>query len=185
MNITKDTALLQSAIDEPLLITDYNPVWPVKFKKEKARLLQVFSSSFIEIEHIGSTAVPGLGAKPIIDLMAGVESIFMADDLLQPLRDYGYFTPPNCNDALTDRRWLLRHANGHRTHHLHIVIYGSQGWDRAIQFREALKADVKILKQYEKLKRDLVIITDNNRGAYISAKSEFIEMILNKRNPCF
>lgn len=166
------------AIDEPLTISDYDPEWPEKFRKEKARLLQIFSSSFIDIEHIGSTAIPGLGAKPVIDMMAGLKSISLADGLLGPLRGYGYATPANCNDGLTDRRWLLRHAGGHRTHHLHLLVHNSDAWKRQIQFRNALIADSKLAKRYEKLKRDLVTITDNNRTAYIEAKGEFVEMVL-------
>ncbi len=180
MNNTKNSSLLQAAIDEPLWISDYDPSWPEKFRKEKARLLQIFSASFRGIEHIGSTAIPGLGAKPIIDMMAGLKSISFADSLLGPLREYGYATPPNCNDGLTERRWLLRHANGHRTHHLHLLLYEGDGWKRTIQFRDALIRDEKARQQYDKLKRDLVTITDNNRSAYISAKSEFVEMILKR-----
>jgi GrpB-like predicted nucleotidyltransferase (UPF0157 family) len=176
----KDKTFLQAAIDEPLCICDYDSSWPEKFRKEKTRLLQMFSDSIVDIEHIGSTAVPGLGAKPIIDLMGGLKSIDIAEKLLGPLREYGYFTPPHCNDGLTDRRWLLRHSGGHRTHHLHLVLHGGEGWRRTIQFRDALCADPEIAKRYEKLKRDLVTITDNNRSAYISAKSEFVEMILKR-----
>lgn len=172
--------LMQSAIDEPLWISEYDPTWPEKFRKEKARLLQIFARSFVDIEHIGSTAVPGLGAKPIIDMMGGLKNMNNADSLLGPLREYGYVTPPHCNDGLTDRRWLLRHAGGHRTHHLHLVAHGGEAWRRTIQFRDALCRDPESLKRYEKLKRDLVTITDNNRSAYISAKSEFVEMILKR-----
>lgn len=178
MNFPKDKSLLQSAIDEPLIICDYDPGWPEKFRKEKARLLQIFSGSFIDIQHIGSTAVPGLGAKPIIDMIGGLKSMDIADSLLAPLRQYGYVTPPNCNDGLTDRRWLLRHEGGHRTHHLHIVLHGGEAWRRTIKFRDALSKDPLALKRYEKLKRDLVTITDNNRSAYILAKTEFVELIL-------
>jgi GrpB-like predicted nucleotidyltransferase (UPF0157 family) len=180
MNTPQNNFLLQTAVDEPLFISDYDPSWPEKFRKEKARLLQVFSSSFRGIEHIGSTAVPGLGAKPIIDILGGLKSIAFADSLLGPLREYGYNTPDNCNDGLTERRWLLRHSGGHRTHHLHLVLFEGDAWKRTIQFRDALCRDPKALKQYEKLKRDLVTITDNNRSAYISAKSEFVEMILKR-----
>ena len=109
MSISKESSLFQSAIDEPICISEYDLTWPHKFLTEKARLLKIFSGSFIDIEHIGSTAVPGLGAKPIIDMIAGLKSFNQADELLGPLREYGYATPPNCNEGLFDRRWLLRH----------------------------------------------------------------------------
>jgi GrpB-like predicted nucleotidyltransferase (UPF0157 family) len=169
---------LESAINESISIHSYDPRWPAQFEKEKARLFGVFSQDLLEIEHIGSTAVPGLAAKPIIDMMAGVRMISMADSLLAPLRDFGYATPSNCNHGLTDRRWLLRHRAGHRTHHLHLVELGSWIWIRTIRFREILRADPEMAKQYQALKYQLACTAGIDRDTYILKKGQYVDDVL-------
>lgn len=172
--------LLEAAINEDISIHPYDPDWPVKFLQEKARLLSIFSHDLLEIEHIGSTAVPGIAAKPIIDLMAAVRTMSAADCLLVPLRDFGYATPPECNAALVDRRWLMRHSWGHRTHHLHLVELSSEGWRRTIRFRDILRSHADIAKAYEELKFRLAASAGSNRAGYILGKSEFVEDALRK-----
>jgi GrpB-like predicted nucleotidyltransferase (UPF0157 family) len=114
---------LQLAIHESVQIISYDPGWPEKYELEKDRLLSLFPEAFLAIEHIGSTAVPQMAAKPIIDLLGGVRSIAEADLLLPALYENGYTTSVEFNASLGDRRWLMRHAGGHRTHHLHLVIH--------------------------------------------------------------
>jgi len=82
----------------------------------------------LQIEHVGSTAVPGLPAKPVVDLMATVDSMALADRLIPRLLENGYVTSAEFNATLGDRRWLMRHADGHRTHHLHLVLPDSSAW---------------------------------------------------------
>lgn len=115
---------LQQAIGEPVHLAEYDPAWPACFEAERDRLLERFPAALIDVQHIGSTAIPRMPAKPIIDIMAGVASMAMADDLFDPLLGYGYVTSVEFNASLTDRRWFMRHANGQRTHHLHLVVSG-------------------------------------------------------------
>ena len=173
----KSISLLQAAIDEPLHIATYDPKWSEMFQHEKARLLRVFSADLVKIEHVGSTAVPGLDSKPIIDMLGGVRTMEVAQALLAPLREYGYVTPPECNSLLVDRRWLMRHAGGHRTHHLHLVVINEQGWNQTIKFRDALIADSKVAKKYQELKYCLVSM-GKDRTEYIKAKTTFIDKVL-------
>jgi GrpB-like predicted nucleotidyltransferase (UPF0157 family) len=174
--------LLNLAINEDISIVPYNSLWTSKFIEEKARLLGIFSDDIVEIEHIGSTAVVGLAAKPIIDMMGSVLSMKAADYLLGPLREFGYVTPIDCNIDLAERRWLMRYSNGHRTHHLHLVRINSAGWKRTIKFRDILQTQLEVAKQYEQLKTTLAKDNVNNRNAYIQGKSAFIEEVLKRFN---
>src|SRR4051812_46323704 len=115
---------LTHAISEEVHITAHDSQWAAQFVAERDRLLDLLPGHFTAIEHIGSTAVPRLAAKPIIDILAGLGSISEADALLQPLCAHGYETSAEFNATLPDRRWLMRHAHGRRTHHLHLVIFG-------------------------------------------------------------
>jgi GrpB-like predicted nucleotidyltransferase (UPF0157 family) len=166
---------LALAIVEQIRIVPHDPQWSVHFAAEKARLLDLLPSHFAAIEHIGSTAVPGLAAKPIIDIIAGVGSMGAADALLEPLCANGYETSAEFNATLPDRRWLMRHAFGKRTHHLHLVVFGSELWIRWLQFRDLLRADVATAKRYEDLKEEHAEKHRDDREAYTRAKKAFID----------
>lgn len=169
---------LQLAIHEPVKILPYDPTWPGKYELEKQRLLALCPEAFVAIEHIGSTATPGMDAKPVIDLMGGVRSMAEADVLLPLLCKNGYTTSEEFNATLADRRWLMRHAEGHRTHHLHLVIHGSHDWHARIGFRDMLRANPDIALRYRNLKTRLADTMGLDREAYTSAKTKFIEEIL-------
>src|SRR4051794_26957481 len=123
MDVRQDASLF-AAIHQRVEIQPYDVRWPSRFECERVRLIQQFQEEFLAIEHFGSTAVHGLAAKPIIDILAGVESIRAADELLPRLCQAAYDTSEEFNATLKDRRWLMRHEDGKRTHHLHLVIYG-------------------------------------------------------------
>jgi GrpB-like predicted nucleotidyltransferase (UPF0157 family) len=123
---------LQAAINEPVVLQAYDAHWPGMFEAERGRLLPLFSNAFIAIEHIGSTAVPGLAAKPVIDILGGVASMEAAKALVAPLCKQGYATSAEFNATLADRQWLMRWADGHRTHHLHLVVHGGPVWTQRI-----------------------------------------------------
>jgi GrpB-like predicted nucleotidyltransferase (UPF0157 family) len=169
---------LLAAINQAIEIQPYDLAWPALFAIERTRLLDLFSDSFVAIEHIGSTAVPGLAAKPVIDILAGVASMSVADELLNPLCQAGYDTSKEFNATLMDKRWLMLHANGKRTHHLHLVVHGQSEWRRTLAFRDALRADPGLAARYEKLKRDLAARLGGDREAYTAAKTEFVMAVL-------
>jgi GrpB-like predicted nucleotidyltransferase (UPF0157 family) len=135
------------------------------FTTERARLESLFPDAFIDIQHFGSTAVPGLTAKPIIDILAGVESMAVADALIEPLCQTGYTTSAEFNATLSDRRWLMKWADGHRTHHLHIVVHGGDEWRRRVAFRDALRSNNKLAEHYGLLKKELALrfLSDRRR----------------------
>jgi GrpB-like predicted nucleotidyltransferase (UPF0157 family) len=136
--------------------------------------MRLFPSQFLDIEHFGSTAIPGMLAKPIIDLLAGVESMAVADSLAEPLLKSGYTTSAEFNATLIDRRWFMRWANGRRTHHLHIVVFSGDEWRRRLRFRDMLRTDTKLAHRYAVLKKELAAQHSIDREAYTRAKSEFV-----------
>jgi GrpB-like predicted nucleotidyltransferase (UPF0157 family) len=175
---------LKKAINEKIIIVPYNSCWSSMFEEEKIRLLQLFPDTFVCIEHFGSTAVPGLSAKPIIDIMAGVESMQQADELLEPLCGVDYTTSPEFNHSLTDRRWLMKHKNGRRTHHLHLMVYGCEGWNRHLSFRDKLRSSDELKKFYENQKRRWAREHQSDRESYTGAKDKFIKSTLNVSDNC-
>ncbi len=169
---------LQQAIDEPVRLVEYDPAWPARFDAERSRLRERFPAELIEVQHIGSTAIPGIPAKPIIDVMAGVASMTVADALFQPLLEHGYVTSVEFNASLTDRRWFMRHANGRRTYHLHVVVHDGELWRQRLAFRDALRADPTQAERYAALKRELASRHGTDREAYTRAKGEFVRSVI-------
>lgn len=165
---------LHRAIYEEVALFPYNSAWPALFKAERDRLLELFPDELLAIEHIGSTAVPGLSAKPIIDILAGVDSMARANALMEPLCAANYTTSMEYNASLVGRRWLMRWAEGRRTHHLHLMVYGSQEWNLRLAFRDKLRADAELAQQYESRKRQWAAEFRLDREAYTAAKGEFI-----------
>ncbi len=101
-----------------------------------------------------------------------------ADALLEPLCAHGYESSAEFNATLPDRRWLMRHARGRRTHHLHLVVFGSEQWVRWLRFRDLLRVDGALASRYECRKRDLASEHRHDRESYTHAKTAFIQEAL-------
>ncbi|MEJ7798350.1 MAG: GrpB family protein, partial [Solirubrobacteraceae bacterium] len=136
--------------DRRIELVDYDPSWPARFSAEAARLAKIVPD--LELHHIGSTAVHGLAAKPIIDIMAVVEDLDAAIPVL--VAGAGYQFPAAYNATLTGRRWLCRPSASHRTHHLHLVD-DPRELARHLRFRDALRNDPQLAFDYATLKREL------------------------------
>jgi len=169
---------LHAAIHEEIRLRPYDPQWPVAFEAERQRLLSILPDAFIAVEHIGSTAVAGLAAKPVVDILAGVASMAVADALSEPLLADGYTTSTAFNAALTDRRWFMRWADGRRTHHLHVVVHESAAWHERVRFRDALRSRPATAAGYAALKERLAREHPTDREAYTDAKSAFVRAVL-------
>ena len=156
--------------DAPVEIVDYDPTWPDRFADEHARLQALLPDA--EVHHIGSTAVRGLAAKPVIDVMALVEDL---DPPIPALVEQGgYAYPAAYNMTLDRRRWLCRPSAEHRTHHLHLIL-DRPLLDRHLRFRDRLRADQGLRDRYAALKLDLAARHPTDREAYTAAKSAFVE----------
>ncbi|EYC50771.1 hypothetical protein AZ34_06615 [Hylemonella gracilis str. Niagara R] len=168
---------LWAAIHEEVKLYPHDPYWPLAYAIERERLLSVLPGVFIDVEHIGSTAVAGLAAKPIIDILAGVASMAVADSVIAPLCASGYTTSAEFNNTLSDRKWLMRWADGRRTHHLHLVVHDGQVWRERLRFRDALRSSAALASRYAALKADAAGMHPTDREAYTNAKTEFIHSV--------
>jgi len=169
-----DAHSLVAAIRKDVSLQAHDRGWARAFEQERDRLHACLPGVFVAIEHIGSTVVAGLMAKPVIDLMAGVESLQDADALVDRVCDNGYTTSRELNATLTDRRWLMRWHDGHRTHHLHIVVMDGAPWRDRLAFRDALRGDPALARRYAELKSVLAARYQADREAYTDAKAAFV-----------
>lgn len=169
---------LDAAIHERVSLSAPDPAWPAAFELERDRLASCLPGTFIAIEHIGSTAVPGLHAKPIIDLLAGVPSMMAADDMAPRLLASLYTTSAEFNRSLPDRRWFMRWSAGRRTHHLHVVVHRGSVWNDRLAFRDALRSNAVLAARYAALKQRLSVEFSDDREAYTEAKAGFVREVL-------
>ena len=169
---------LSQAINAAIELSEYDNSWPAAFEAERRYLEKVCSGQLVAIEHIGSTAVSGMIAKPVIDILAGVETLQIADSLLEPLCGSGYTTSAEFNATIGNRRWLMRWKDGRRTHHLHLVVHNSADWSDQLKFRDILRSNDVVASQYHEVKVELAAIFQSDREAYTDGKSEFIRDVL-------
>lgn len=149
---------------------DYTPLWAELYREEEERIKAAIGHLIIDLQHIGSTAIPGIKAKPILDMMAGVSRLDEALLCQAPLEALGY-------DYAAHAGVSNDHVFGKgvaRTHLLHVVEYGSTEWMNHLRFRDRLRNDPELAQEYERLKKELSREFSENRAAYTSAKSKFI-----------
>lgn len=162
--------------DEPIRLSQYDPEWPIRFKQEQALLATAIGGWIVGgIHHIGSTAVPGLDAKPIVDILAGVRDLDESRASFEPLAQLEYVYAPYLQDEM---HWFCKPDPSRRTHHLHLVPVGSERYRDELAFRDRLRADPKIASDYADLKHSLVERFADDREAYTDAKGEFIRAVL-------
>ncbi|HEX8552087.1 MAG TPA: GrpB family protein [Abditibacteriaceae bacterium] len=157
-------------------IEEYSVAWPQMLAEEKARLESVIPYS-INIEHIGSTAVPGLAAKPVIDIMLGLTDFAQADSLVRPIESLGYEYVSQFEDEMPYRRFFRKENCGVRTHHIHAVSVGSEFWIRHLRFRDYLRNRPDVAAEYACLKRSLAQQEWADMNEYAGAKTDFIQRI--------
>jgi GrpB-like predicted nucleotidyltransferase (UPF0157 family) len=166
-------------IEAPIEIAEYDVHWPRMFKIEREVLTEVLSPWLAgPIEHVGSTAVPGLSAKPVLDIMAAVESLEASRDAIAALRTIDYHYAPYRPDVM---HWFCKPSPAMRTHHLHLVPHGSPLWVERIAFRDCLRSDPALAREYAALKKHLADVHRMDREAYTEAKAPFISAALAKR----
>jgi GrpB-like predicted nucleotidyltransferase (UPF0157 family) len=154
----------------PVEIVEYDAAWPAAFAAERERLAPLLADG-VRLHHFGSTAVPGLAAKPVIDMIALVEDFDAPIAAL--VRQGGYQYPRAFNATLKHRRFLCHPSAAHRTHHLHLVDERGE-LDRRLRFRDRLRSDRALADEYVALKRGLAERYRTDREAYTEAKGGFI-----------
>ena len=159
-----------------ITLTSYSSQWPSLFQEEKSKLMEVLGSLHPKIEHIGSTAIPGIHAKPVIDILIGVEGMNSAD-LISNIVALGYRYQPLFEKEYPHRRYFQgNNANGIRTHQIHVVKMPSCGWDQYLLFRDYLRMHPKEAHLYEIHKIELSKIHDNT-VTYATAKTDYCRAI--------
>jgi GrpB-like predicted nucleotidyltransferase (UPF0157 family) len=172
---------IQRVVREEIALVPYDPRWPEMFRQEKDHLLSCLPNDLLRrVEHFGSTAVPGLAAKPIIDVLVEVTDLPATRVWIVPVLEaqgYDYFwRPTHGDDGPPFYAWFIKRASdtGVRTHHLHMVEgHFREHWDRLL-FRDYLIEHPEVAKAYEKLKVGLASTAPKDRVAYTQGKTEFI-----------
>jgi GrpB-like predicted nucleotidyltransferase (UPF0157 family) len=158
-----------------VVIVEYDPAWPERFTAEAARLAPIVGPN---VHHIGSTAVAGLAAKPVIDVMALVGDISLVANRL--VAEAAYVLPGTMGPQSERRAWLCHPSLEHRLHHAHLT-YDAALLARHIAFRDALRADPALCAEYAALKRELAQRFRTDRDSYSEAKTAFIDRVCGPR----
>ena len=168
---------LSCNLAKPVIISDYNPRWPLLYEEEQARILGVIGNQVVAVEHVGSTAVPGLGAKPTIDIMVAVRQLADAEKCIEPLKSIGYTYHPEHEDDFPERRYFDTRTSRKQMHHLHMVEQTSDFWERHLLFRDFLRERPDVARQYHELKKKLAGRYGADRNGYTDAKTSFITSV--------
>lgn len=162
--------------EAPIEISPYDPAWPLRFESERQLLIQILKPWLSgPIEHIGSTAIPGLRAKPVIDIMAPVRNLEDSRPAIEALGRLQYVYFPYRADMM---HWFCKPSPAIRTHHLHLVPFGSPMWVARLAFRDYLRSRAAVAAEYAALKDQLANQYRFDREAYTDAKGPFIERVL-------
>ena len=178
MVVAEGVTTVQDADDarpvKTVVIVDYDPRWAAVFAAEKALIEGATGATFVQIEHVGSTAVPGLAAKPVIDIIAAVRRLEDAEAACESLASIGYRYVPEYTASMPERRYFRKGTRGVSTHHLH--VYAAEEFARRPErrFRDYLRTHPEVAAEYAALKRALAAGLGHDRAAYTDAKTEFV-----------
>jgi GrpB-like predicted nucleotidyltransferase (UPF0157 family) len=190
---------MTSRTGKPIIIADYDAVWPHRFERERMEIVRACgAAAFVRIEHMGSTAVPGLAAKAIIDIMPGIRSLDDAPPLIPRLESIGYeyvpeYEQPNAFDeGMPFRRYFRKDVNGERAFHMHMVEVDSDFWRTHLLFRDFLRISPADADEYARVKRmvaaeyNATVTPESNINlGYTDKKSDCINAIMAKARAHF
>ncbi len=182
---------IQRVVREEVAIAPYDPAWPRSFQQEKEHLLSCLPNDLIRrVEHFGSTAVPGLAAKPIVDMLVEVTDLEATRVRIAPVLEaqgYDYFwRPTHGDDGPPFYAWFIKRdpRSGVRTHHIHMVERDfTDHWDRLL-FRDYLIDHPEVAREYERLKVQLASASPHDRVAYTRGKTEFVVEVTEQAKRC-
>jgi NAD-dependent deacetylase len=158
--------------EPPLEVTDYEPAWPDRYEEEAARIREALGPGVEETEHIGSTAVPGLAAKPVIDISVGLDRLELSPEQVVAMERLGYeYLGDN---GLPGRLFFRRNEAGRRTHHVHVVEHGGEHWHRHRALRDYLRAHPEEAERYAAEKRRLAAEATTH-GEYWERKQPYMD----------
>ncbi len=163
-----------------IVIEPYDPAWPALYSEERERILSALDGLNADIEHVGSTSVPGLAAKPIVDIMVGLPANVPLNLCVAPVEAIGYVYVPRYEEMMPYRRFFYKKPPDFpHAYNLHIIIIGHEFWVRHLLFRDYLRAHPDTALEYETLKRELAPLFSNTND-YSEAKTDFIRSVEEK-----
>jgi GrpB-like predicted nucleotidyltransferase (UPF0157 family) len=180
---------MSRAVSDSIYLVDYDLRWPQMFEDERIRILGAIGEWVADVQHVGSTSIPGIAAKPIIDIAVHLHSLVDALKCITPLvegleyeclgefgiQDRIYFRKPTATPLPGQS---ARHDRAGRTHQIHMYPLGHDQYAKQITFRDYLRAHPNAARAYEALKRDLAVRHAGDIEAYADAKSDFVQSIL-------
>jgi GrpB-like predicted nucleotidyltransferase (UPF0157 family) len=153
---------------------DHDILWEENARKTIKSLKSIFVDNAVDIQHIGSTAIKTIKAKPIIDIVVGINDFNLLENIMHELNNNGIIHRPK-NDMDEYKMFVIGDfENDTRTHHIHVVKYNNAEWNNQLNFRDYLNNNYKEAKKYEKLKISLMEENKDNREAYTKSKEEYI-----------
>jgi len=161
-----------------LVLSEYQDTWPRQFLLVAEQLRSTVPAQGAILEHIGSTSVPGLCSKPVLDVMLGVASLGEVEATIPALAAIGFVYRPEHEATIPDRRYFVRPEGQTARVHLHAVLLGGLLWKQHLHFRNALRAESLLREQYASLKRALALAHAGDKAAYTEAKAPFIRQVL-------
>jgi GrpB-like predicted nucleotidyltransferase (UPF0157 family) len=157
---------------------DHDILWEENANETIKDLMNMFGIIAVDIQHIGSTAIKNIKAKPIIDIVVGIKDFNSLDTIIDKLAENGIFYRPFLPD---DRIFIMGDMeNETRTHYIHVVIHNEEEWNNQINFRDYMNDNITEARNYEKLKIELQMSNRFNRGNYTKGKEEYIKEIIRK-----
>jgi len=160
--------------NDSIHLSEYDERWPIAYEEARARLAEALHPYALDIQHVGSTSVPGLAAKPIIDIALAIEEYPLPAAAILEVVALGY---EFLGEHGIPRRHYFRKGRP-RTHHVHVVEGDSQEWEHFILFRDYLRTHPQAARRYEALKRELAARYQDDRAAYTDSKAPFIKELM-------
>jgi GrpB-like predicted nucleotidyltransferase (UPF0157 family) len=162
-----------------LTLIEYDPAWPARFAAESERIRDALGERALAIEHVGSTAVPGLGGKPVLDIAIAVDSFATAEACIAPLAALGYeHRGAHGDDPL--RRYYVLDADGRRAVQIHMYVVPAPAYSEQLAFRDALRADPRLADEYMAEKRRVAELVGWNKEEYSVGKGDFVQRVLER-----
>ncbi|WP_420644800.1 GrpB family protein [Candidatus Leptofilum sp.] len=158
-----------------VIVTPHDPVWTEQYKTEAARLTSVFQPILVAIHHFGSTAIPGINAKPVIDILIVVKDITAVIHLIDPMAQQGYLSKGE--KGISGRHYFRKGSDAHHTHHVHVYEENHPEIARHLNFRDYLRHHPEDAIVYSQLKEHLAQTHYSDPAAYTDSKSTFIRNI--------